>query len=489
MVSDSVWNCYPKQISFTYTPSDPVVDSLSYWEFGYNNNTGPFSETPKFNYPYPGDYQSQLVIQTSFGCKDSFKRAISLSGPTGSFDIFPKEACRGDSITFSVKDTNNVYDFEWDMGNGIFLKGDPIKYVYAEMGDIYPKLLLYGDSGKCSPPPVTDTLLIYNVMAAFNYSDSAMCDQYDIHFMNNSTGNDVNNWDFGNGISSTVTDPVEQFSTGNYTVSLQVANDFGCSDTLQKSFTINPLPPLLLSNDTTICKGTSIVISATGGDLIYWSPAQGLSNPSISSPDASPESNITYTAVIIDTTNACRNTGVVNIAVQQPPDLSISPSDTTIIIGEVVKILADSSGEFMYNWSPDYQLSCSNCASPVAQPLHSTYYSLEVSDKHNCFNETYNLNIDVTEAYSLELPSSFTPNGDNINDVIYVKGWGIKKLIEFSVYNRWGNRIFFTDDLRQGWDGTYNGKTQNIDSYVYILKAEMWDGNIVEKKGTINLLK
>jgi gliding motility-associated-like protein len=87
------------------------------------------------------------------------------------------------------------------------------------------------------------------------------------------------------------------------------------------------------------------------------------------------------------------------------------------------------------------------------------------------------------------MPNSFTPNGDGNNDVVYVRGWGIKRLVEFRIINRWGNEVFFTDNLSEGWDGTYNGKLQNIDTYAYIVRVETWEGNFISKKGTITLLK
>jgi gliding motility-associated-like protein len=95
----------------------------------------------------------------------------------------------------------------------------------------------------------------------------------------------------------------------------------------------------------------------------------------------------------------------------------------------------------------------------------------------------------VDEKYSLDVPSAFTPNGDGNNDVIYVKGWGIKKLLEFTIYNRWGERVFTTDDINQGWDGTFKGKPQNIDTYVYYAKGLLYSGKEISKKGTINLFR
>ncbi len=150
---------------------------------------------------------------------------------------------------------------------------------------------------------------------------------------------------------------------------------------------------------------------------------------------------------------------------------------------------ADSSNEYRYLWSPDYKLTCTTCTAPVAQPLQSTEYILDVTDTNKCFTKPINILIPVKEQYSVVLPSSFTPNGDNHNDVILARGSGIKELIEFRIYNRWGDEVFYTNDINQGWDGTYKGKPQSIDAYTYIVKAIMWDGQTKTIKGTFTLLR
>jgi gliding motility-associated-like protein len=70
-----------------------------------------------------------------------------------------------------------------------------------------------------------------------------------------------------------------------------------------------------------------------------------------------------------------------------------------------------------------------------------------------------------------------------------VHGWGIKELIEFRIYNRNGNEVFFTDDINTGWNGEYDGKPQISGTYLYQIKAEMWDDSIKTINGTFNLLR
>jgi gliding motility-associated-like protein len=99
------------------------------------------------------------------------------------------------------------------------------------------------------------------------------------------------------------------------------------------------------------------------------------------------------------------------------------------------------------------------------------------------------VNIEVKESYTIGIPKAFTPNGDSHNDVIFVNGRGIKQLLEFSVYNRWGKKVFSTNNIDEGWDGMFDGKEQNVDTYTYYIKAEMWNDSIMEERGTFSLLR
>ena len=379
------------------------------------------------------------------------------------------------------------------MGDGTsFLKGDTVTHMYHEVGPFYPKLLLYGDSGNCRPPAVVDTILIAEVVAGFEIPDTGLCHSYNIILMNNSSGNDINSWNINDELFTSEINPGLTLQEGTYKVTLLVMNDIGCSDTLEQSFIVHALPIIQLMEDTLICEGDEIVIRVTGGDEINWSPAAGLSSAGSYSPMASPDVTTVYTAVIKDTVTGCRNLDVIRIDVQPYPEISIHPSDTTIIVGEMIRITSDSLGDLTYLWTSvpvDEVMSCFNCTSPVIRPLENTYYTLEIADTNHCFTENLYVNVQVDEKYSLDVPAAFKPTGGSENAVVYVKGWGIMRLVEFRIYNRYGNEVFFTDDLNQGWDGTYKGKLQNIDSYAYTVTAEMWNGQLMTKTGTITLLR
>jgi gliding motility-associated-like protein len=86
------------------------------------------------------------------------------------------------------------------------------------------------------------------------------------------------------------------------------------------------------------------------------------------------------------------------------------------------------------------------------------------------------------------VPNIFTPNGDNLNDILFVYGNQIKTM-ELKVYDRWGEEIFVTDDMSKGWDGTYRGKPMNSDVFVYHLSATLLDNSQINRDGSVTLVR
>ncbi len=487
--SDTFFNCYPKEITFNHAD---LRSDIHYgrWEFGYKENYSEYDSTRKFTYPLPGEYTISLDIETTFGCEDKYERKIVLTGPQAEYSITPDSACSGQLINFSIIDTTDVYSFEWDLGDGKVVKGNPISHSYSKMGVIYTKLYLQGDSlGACIPPPVEDSLYIFELEADIGLEDSSLCAQTDIVFTNETYGQTSMSWDFGDGSTSAENEPSHIFSPGNYKISLIAENDHNCKDTIGYNVIVHPLPQISLSEDTLICFGDKTILNATGGDKIVWSPISSLSHSTAYITEASPDSSTLYLAVVTDTTTGCTSSGQIEIEVQQVPNVSVYPLSQSIIVGEEIQFTVDSVSGNIYDWFPSEYFNCPSCANAIAVPGKTTTLVLTVKDINNCFVIPYSIDVEVEEKYSVDVPTAFTPNGDGINDIIYVNGWGIKSLVSFRIFNRWGNEVFFSEDIEQGWDGTYKGKLQAVDTYVYVVEVEKYDGTTMKKTGTITLLQ
>ncbi len=127
---------------------------------------------------------------------------------------------------------------------------------------------------------------------------------------------------------------------------------------------------------------------------------------------------------------------------------------------------------------------------PIFNGTVTANYIETIADVRGCFVAHSTFEIIVKPLASMDVPTAFTPNGDGTNEIVYVGGWGLKSLNYFRIYNRWGELVFESNDLLVGWDGTYKGVPQNIETYVYQASANTYIGTEpITKKGYIKLLR
>jgi gliding motility-associated-like protein len=145
-------------------------------------------------------------------------------------------------------------------------------------------------------------------------------------------------------------------------------------------------------------------------------------------------------------------------------------------------------------WFPSSGLSCDTCLSPTLQLTTNKYYQVKAKTKYDC-TDSLGININVYFQNTLALPNVFTPNGDGLNDYFYViAGKDVVKVKSFSIFNRWGKKVFeknniFPNDYYGGWDGTTNGKAAEMGTYVYEISLVFIDGSIKNYNGTISLIR
>jgi gliding motility-associated-like protein len=152
----------------------------------------------------------------------------------------------------------------------------------------------------------------------------------------------------------------------------------------------------------------------------------------------------------------------------------------------------NATGGTSYFWSPSTGINNTNISNPVVvlgPSVDSITYRVKVSVPEGCF--AYD---DVTVRVfktgpDIFIPSAFTPNGDRKNDVLKPIAVGIKSLTYFKIFNRWGQLIFNTTELENGWDGTVGGKEQATGTYIYSAEATDYLGKPIVRKGTVVLIR
>jgi len=165
--------------------------------------------------------------------------------------------------------------------------------------------------------------------------------------------------------------------------------------------TVNPVPTVYAGGYSIICQGGSTQLSATvvGGTAPFnyqWTPATGLSNPTIANPFASPLATAFYTVMVTDA-NGCTDVDNALVVVNQSPVVNAGP-DVTISIGTSTTLNGSATGgvtPYLVSWTPSAGLSNPNIMNPVASPLVTTTYTLSVTGSNGC-SRTDNVTINVT---------------------------------------------------------------------------------------------
>jgi gliding motility-associated-like protein len=148
----------------------------------------------------------------------------------------------------------------------------------------------------------------------------------------------------------------------------------------------------------------------------------------------------------------------------------------------------DTIGPF-YNWRPQLQLSSYNTRyTEFFATGDDVKYLIDISDIHTCVT-TDTMLMQVLKKPGFYLPTAFTPNGDGLNDEVQPYLIGMKGLISFSVFNRWGKLIFYTTSYGKTWNGKFQGVDQDPGVYVWFIEFYNNDNKKVTEKGTITLIR
>ncbi len=197
-----------------------------------------------------------------------------------------------------------------------------------------------------------------------------------------------------------------------------------------------------------------------------------------------------YTAIITDL-NGCTYPVEDSIGVINDLDVWTVPGGNALIeiaTTETIEAITNATyGTYSYEWSPSGDLSCSDCPNPDITPMNDETYTVVVTDGNGCIDSA-TIDVDIfIPCLDVFIPSMFSPNGDNLNDVWSVIGTCIQRL-EVSVYNQWGEQIFYSVDQAYGWDGMYQGVVVPNDQYVYQIEVTYDNGNSESFSGFVSVV-
>jgi gliding motility-associated-like protein len=169
---------------------------------------------------------------------------------------------------------------------------------------------------------------------------------------------------------------------------------------------------------------------------------------------------------------------------------SLAADQNFVTTGTAVTLKSSSPDQYTVNaWFPQNQFPDQHKLSQVTTPTDpATIYQVAGQSAAGCTDTASLKLVIVTPGWFPFVPNAFTPNNDGKNDLLFVYGSGIVSMM-FQVYDQWGNLVFSNSDKDRGWNGMSNAKTQPMGVYVYVLKALMEDGRIINKKGSLTLVR
>lgn len=257
-----------------------------------------------------------------------------------------------------------------------------------------------------------------------------------------------------------------------------------------QGFSIVPMPA------ATICTGDTTVLSVQlpipGSYTFDWQPDRDIiAGQGSSQVVVSPQVTTDYRLGVINEYGCRIDTSIRVTIFPYTPPLSVSPALDTLFVGEQVQLIATQDAGYRYFWSPAELLDRADVYNPIATPTTTTEFRLLVRDPNGCINRASALII-VIEAICRDpyvfVPNAFTPNGDNLNDVLRVEGKQLDE-VRLVIYNRWGEQVFESRSQAEGWDGSYRGQALPADVYGYYLEVKCAGGERFVKKGNVTLIR
>ena len=276
-------------------------------------------------------------------------------------------------------------------------------------------------------------------------------------------------------------------SPGNYTVT--VTDAAGC--VAFEEVTIGEPVPISLSgmptdSDCGLNNG-SIDLMVTGGTGAYtytWLPNVSMT-PSATNLEAGD-----YTVTVTDA-NGCSVDATYTVGIIDGLDVTITPDNFTIDQGDNVDLVVTvvpNLTNLTYTWIPSDGLSCSDCPNPTASPNETTTYTVIVTSDDGCEGEATVTIFVEAPCLGAHLPTVFSPNEDGTNDALCVLSSCVVTM-DLSVYNRWGERVFQSNDINDCWDGRHRGEIVNTGVFVYKLRATLTNGETIEDSGNVTVVR
>jgi len=484
---------------------------IIFWDYDRNLADTTVDQNPSFdkiykhlykNFVYPGKMNFNIKIMAYSGgiCADDTSTSITIVPPPTAIAISSNKdyACMFDTLSFraSIQGGLGPFSYQWKTDNAAAVFNNNILKGISP-GNVKIAVIAK-DIKQCTYD--YDNLKLLEVKtvptAILKAKDTIICNDDPVALKGE--GNYLFTW-FTNG-TPVYTSRVDSFSTiinGFYKLKV---NDGQCNSLFSDSIFIRKLiiPKYTLSYNPTICINTPLTLNTNAEDArnIYfkWDFGDTKTFDKAKAVSHSYAATGSYVVKLAITNDYCPKYEQFLQGDSVKVVLPVSPSTFTLFvladIDTVLTPLRKDPGYTQFEWYPSTYLSNASIEHPLFRSNKSINYTLTRTEVLTACKVEDIYKMDVSDLVAVSIPKAFTPNNDNLNDILKIEyGAGLKVFHFLKIFNRWGNMVFQTTNLNQGWDGNMNGIPQEMDAYTYFISYITYKDEAVSKTGSFILLR
>ncbi len=404
----------PVQFMDTTATTYGIVNSWS-WDFGNPSTLADTSHVanPLYTFPNAGNPNVRLIVSNSKGCNDTVSVPVNIiNNPVVTATFKDTAYCGKDTIQLHAT-SGNMGTYSWSPATNIINGNTANPFVFPSTSAKYVVKL---DAGGCFATDTINVNPVPDLTTSITSSSANICEEDTITLSAAANHSPVQFlWSPATSLSSFSGQSTRAFPASNTTYTLSTRWGNNCIATASQTINVKKLAVANAGTDTSFCAGTpGVMLNASGGNNYTWTPAAGLSDPNISNPIANPQSATRYiVSVGITGCNTRRNDSVL-VTPGMPPIISLT-KDTLICVIDTLQLDASAPLATQFSWTPNYNISNQNVASPKVSPdIPSTYY-VKVIDGFKCVN-TDSVFVDVKQFVTIDAGNDTTIcRGDAVN--------------------------------------------------------------------------
>ncbi|HET6226411.1 MAG TPA: PKD domain-containing protein [Bacteroidia bacterium] len=436
------------------------------------------------------------------GCENKAYDTIYIS-PAPDADFVSANTCANQSGSFIDKSTGSPVTWDWDFNDGDTSKRQNPKHVFLKAGAYNVQLKIKTALG-CGDTTVKRVTVYASPVASF--TSNVACWGDTTNFTNTSNPMDGSIiktwWDFDDSTYSIDLNPnhVLVIKKDTFHVKMVIVTSHGCYDTVEQVVTTHPIPTFKYNASSySGCNPFTATFhdssTVPGGTIVNW--LWDFGDKSLTYNNDPTHIYTTdghfFVSLMITSSYGCRMRDTLKypIVVYPKPvaEFTVNPKETSMYEPSI-KIMDESVGATLWNWDlGDKTTSIDQNITHVYADTGIFVITQIAMNQYGCKDTAFH-EVRINGEPTVFIPNAFTPDGNGLNDVFMPKMFGVREF-SMTIYNRWGDLIFISNDVETGWNGKVNGTGETVkdDTYIYKIYIRDLRGNPRIFKGKITVIK